>query len=394
MKSKVYYGEYTLQHWIDLMLSEDIVMPVYQRSFVWDEDMVKRMIANIKKGYFVPPVIIGQYHPEDGSPANYILDGQQRLTSLLLAQLGVYPDRAQFISQLKVMMDENDDPIEDDSYTAICDWTYRKMTEGRKSLEDIKSLLKSKKELYKEIDYGVGGNFFKEHFLGFCYLLPKATDMSQQQKYFSTLFRSINAQGVSLLAQESREALYFLDANKASFFKPEFIDTINIKSNKRVTHIDFARFLALLSNYKKEGNYNKVAVGLKKNFEPYYEEYIQSVVDDEDSIKFGKFSTIFPPEELSVRTETLKNCIEELKLKEKTYNSIILLDMDFMGLIYYVLFEGKNIDFTKKDELKKQLGMKTAKFKKDSGHAKNPSGMVHLRSRMKESLNVYHKFIV
>ena len=369
-------------------------MPVYQRSFVWDEDMVKRMIANIKKGYFVPPVIIGQYHPEDGSPANYILDGQQRLTSLLLAQLGVYPDRAQFISQLKVMMDENDDPIEDDSYTAICDWTYRKMTEGRKSLEDIKSLLKSKKELYKEIDYGVGGNFFKEHFLGFCYLLPKATDMSQQQKYFSTLFRSINAQGVSLLAQESREALYFLDANKASFFKPEFIDTINIKSNKRVTHIDFARFLALLSNYKKEGNYNKVAVGLKKNFEPYYEEYIQSVVDDEDSIKFGKFSTIFPPEELSVRTETLKNCIEELKLKEKTYNSIILLDMDFMGLIYYVLFEGKNIDFTKKDELKKQLGMKTAKFKKDSGHAKNPSGMVHLRSRMKESLNVYHKFIV
>ena len=54
MKNKVYYGEYCLQHWINLMLSGDIVMPKYQRSFVWDEERTKKMILNLKKKYFVP----------------------------------------------------------------------------------------------------------------------------------------------------------------------------------------------------------------------------------------------------------------------------------------------------------------------------------------------------
>lgn len=30
MKNKVYYGEYTLKHWIRLILREEIVMPEYQ----------------------------------------------------------------------------------------------------------------------------------------------------------------------------------------------------------------------------------------------------------------------------------------------------------------------------------------------------------------------------
>lgn len=37
MKNKVYYGEYTLKHWIRLMLKEEIVLPEYQRHFVWSE---------------------------------------------------------------------------------------------------------------------------------------------------------------------------------------------------------------------------------------------------------------------------------------------------------------------------------------------------------------------
>lgn len=37
MKNKVYYGEYTLKHWIRLMLREEIVLPEYQRHFVWSE---------------------------------------------------------------------------------------------------------------------------------------------------------------------------------------------------------------------------------------------------------------------------------------------------------------------------------------------------------------------
>lgn len=46
MKHKVFYGEYSLQHWINLMIKGDIEMPQYQRSFIWDEDMTKNMILN------------------------------------------------------------------------------------------------------------------------------------------------------------------------------------------------------------------------------------------------------------------------------------------------------------------------------------------------------------
>lgn len=34
MENKVYYGEYSLKHWIDLILKQDIELPLYQRYFV------------------------------------------------------------------------------------------------------------------------------------------------------------------------------------------------------------------------------------------------------------------------------------------------------------------------------------------------------------------------
>lgn len=392
MKHKVFYGEYSLQHWIDLMIKGDIEMPEYQRSFVWDEEMTTNMILNLKRNFFVPPVIIGQFQT-DIEKKNLILDGQQRLTSLLLAKLGVFPDKAKFASTLKKLMDENDDPVEnDDNYTAICDWTYAKLTLGKKNFDEIKDSID--KALYKEVDYKVGGDFFTSNYLGFCYLVPSTTAETPQQKYYSTLFRSINAQGVALIPQESRESLYFLDASKAGFFKPSFIETINIKGGKGITHIDYARYLALIANYKKEGAFNKIAVGCKKDFEPFYEDFIQAVVDEADSPKFGHYPSIFHDGLLEIRLESLKHHIEELKLSEKTYSSIIYLDVDFFGLIYYVLFEGREVDFTKKVQLQTQLGLKAKKFKEDRKHSKSPASVTYLRERVRESVLTYKKYLL
>ena len=36
-QNRVYYGEYSLKHWIDLILSKNLVLPDYQRYFVWNE---------------------------------------------------------------------------------------------------------------------------------------------------------------------------------------------------------------------------------------------------------------------------------------------------------------------------------------------------------------------
>lgn len=391
MKNKVYYGEYTLQHWIDLMLNGNIVMPKYQRSFVWDEERAKKMILSLKKKYFVPPVIIGRYNTAAGEQ-NLILDGQQRLTSLLLSQLGVFPDKSKFTSSLKHIMDENDDTA-DSAGKGICDWRYDVLlAEGKKKIDDIKAGLDMTK--YNTVNYEVGGSFYTDNFLGFCYLVPSTTDEQPQKNFFSALFRNINTQGVGLISQESRASLYFLDETKEGFFMPKYADDIKIKSSKGVIHMDYVRYLAFLSNYKIVGGVAaNVAINRDKNFEQYYEEYIEAVIGDVDSPVFGKFSEIFPADQLEARMNQLEQHIKDLEYDKKTYPSIIDLDVDFFGLIYYVLYEGKELDLTNKVQMQGKLQRKTKRFRDDKKHAKTPAGITHIRSRIKDSISIYKDYL-
>lgn len=62
MKNKVYYGEYSLKYWIELILKQNIILPEYQRTFVWNKDDVISLIESIKNEYFIPSVTIGSYN--------------------------------------------------------------------------------------------------------------------------------------------------------------------------------------------------------------------------------------------------------------------------------------------------------------------------------------------
>lgn len=48
MMNKVYYGEYTLEHWIKLMLTRNIELPNYQRHFVWRERTLSDCCSRLK----------------------------------------------------------------------------------------------------------------------------------------------------------------------------------------------------------------------------------------------------------------------------------------------------------------------------------------------------------
>ena len=61
MDNKVYYGEYSLKHWIDLIFKKNLILPEYQRYFVWNEDDLEKLIDTLKGKLFVPPVTIGAY---------------------------------------------------------------------------------------------------------------------------------------------------------------------------------------------------------------------------------------------------------------------------------------------------------------------------------------------
>src|SRR5690606_24442432 len=267
MDNRVYYGQYSLKHWIDLILKRNIMLPDYQRYFVWNENKVKTLIQTFKKKQFVPPITIGAFKINDGNNQNLILDGQQRLTSILLAYLGLYPDPTTFkttTEKLK-LADENDNGVNDDdddnTLDNILEWDFKVLTDkGRKKQDILDKIIEGN---YKEIDFAINEEFLNNTFLGFSYLVPQTEDEQEQQKYYSSVFRNINIKGETLLPQESRASLYFLNKGLVQFFDPDFSKHLSIKSFSGETKADFVRFLALLSQYAKDGNGNRVARGYK-----------------------------------------------------------------------------------------------------------------------------------
>lgn len=391
MNNKVYYGEYSLKHWINLVLKQNIILPEYQRYFVWNENKVKTLIETFKNKEFVPPVTIGAYK-NNGNNINLILDGQQRITSILLAYLGLFPDKKAYKSVIEKFVNDNDN--EDKEYLEeldnILEWNLNQLTEKGNNKETIYQ--KIIPDNYKNIDFNVDDNFLETNFLGFSYLVPHSENDKEQQKYYSSVFRNINIQGEPLLPEESRASLYFLDQDLKDFFSPFFTKKIVVKLLNNPTRIDFVRYLSLLSQFNCTQDISKVARGYKPKMEKFYEEYIYSAISNEQSDTYGKFVDIFLNKQFNIELSSLENTLKELDLF-KEYPSVIDLDLYLFGLIYQIVFQKNKINISNKDRLIEDLEAKIREFKQDSLHAKSPNNLSYLRSRISYSLAIYEKYI-
>ncbi len=393
MENRIYYGEYTLKHWIDLILKKNIILPDYQRHFVWNKKQVETLIESLKLKQFVPPITIGAFKNSEANQ-NLIIDGQQRLTSIFLAYLSLFPDASTFKDTIKRLADENDGvDIEDDElaqFDNVIQWTFKLLIEKGSTKEQILNNIKEGN--YKQVDFNVDDNFFKKTFLGFSYLVPDTQNESNQQKYYSSVFRNINIQGEALLPQESRASLYYLDNDLAKFFEPDFVSEISIKNTSNESKIDFVRYLSLLSQYRIEERPNDVAKRYGRAMEKYYEEYIYSVVGEVESNTFFDFNTIFPNREFNSYYAKIRESIESLELN-RTFHSIIDLDMYLFGLIYVIVFKKRNIDFSKKDELKEKITRKIEILKGTENHKSSPAALKYLRARIHSSILIYKRYL-
>lgn len=386
-KNRVYYGEYSLKHWIDLMTSKNIVLPVYQRHFAWDEEKIYELFKTFKNDYFVPPVIISAHKKEDNSFENLILDGQQRLTSLLLAYLGIVPNTDKIKKATIHLADENDDDDEEeDDSTVVIKWRYDELLEN--SAKDIDSIKKSiDNSIYDALDKSKLGfdnedkllKFFEEHYLGFSYLVPSSSDEKFQQKFFSTTFRNINLQGVDLLTQESREALYFLDANLYEILDPEFCAKITKGKGK----LDFVRYLSMCSQYYEEQTNINIAKGYGRGtlIEKYYEDFIYRIEEDSDNNLY-KF---FHRSDLKDKISKLEKAANDLKLFGRM-NSIIDMDGYFFGLTYCIVFMGQDLNSEGLEKFKERIAREIENWKKDEKHRKKPATLKYLRERIVASI--------
>ena len=387
--NKVYYGEYTLKHWIDLILTGNIILPKYQRFFVWDKDKSKALIKALSEKQFVPPITIGSYS-EDGKKQNLILDGQQRLTSILLAYLNLFPQKNQTKDNGKEIYfaSENDDKYDDE--TDFINWDFNQLLDmiAEKKLRDKSEIYNAARVVgYESMDISVDINVFDKCYLGFSFIVPGTDDSKEQQKFYSKVFRSINIEGKTLLPLESREALYYLNKDLVGLFSPDFSKRIYINDGK----MDFVRCLSMLSQYSKSG-LDKIARGYTKTMEIYYEKFIYAVVDEKETKDFIKLSDKIADLKYESRMDKLDTIISGMKLI-KNFESIIDLDLYMFGIVYYTIFEDMSISDDKFGDLDLKIKEAISEIKKDSLHVKNPSALKHLKLRIEKSIEICKGFV-
>lgn len=368
--NRIYYGEYSLAYWIQMIIKGNIVLPEYQRTFVWNKDDYTNLIDSFKEKQFIPPVTIGAYKTTNGQD-NLIIDGQQRLTSVFLAYIERFPKKEAGTGNIENLVNENDDDSDDDEQENMIEWTFKDLLAKGNNKGEI--IAKCPQEKYEILDH-LDDDFFNKIFLGFAYIVPSTSTEEEQQKFFSTLFRNINIRGKSLYVLESRASLYFLNHQLKEWFNPEFCKEISssIVDKSRKSSMDFVRYVALLSQYKKKGSERGIGYGYASKMENYYETYIYSVVGNKDSIIFGKFSDIFTDKNYKPYLDEIDRLITELNYRRR-FQSIIDLDLYFFGLIYFTVFEKRVLDTSRKDALEEELKNAINDIKGNGLHTKSPA---------------------
>lgn len=389
--NKVYYGEYTLKHWIDLILTENIVLPEYQRYFVWNKKQSQALVEALLDNQFVPPVTIGSY-ADNGKKMNLILDGQQRLTSLLLVYYGVFPQKDRYSVKTQDVKTANENDDKEDEEIDFINWDFNQLLKliKNKELREQDEIREALITAGYEDMFSIGNTErFDNSYLGFSFIVPASEDSNEQQRFYSKVFRSINIEGKKLLPLESREALYYLNRDYRPLFSPDFAKQITVNEGK----MDFVRYLAILSQYCKNGGADRIAYRYARNMESYYEKFIYSVVGREETEEFIKLSDkIGDLDQCNKRMQDLALSITEMKL-EKSFDSIIELDLYMFGLIYFTIFCGKSVKVEAFKDLESKIQRKKLEFKGNSLHTKSPSALKYLRIRVGDSILIYQEYI-
>lgn len=388
MKNRVHYGEFTLDYWLEQLISGGIVLPEYQRSFVWTKEQIINLIKSIGKDEFIPPVTIGKLNDK-----NIIIDGQQRLTSIALAYLNILPSERKYKKTVKVEVDNEDDELEEEHYFK---WTINTLKELGPNINEVKNALADNENYETLGTHWVNDEFLKKHYLGFSYIIPHSdTTEDNQHRFFSTIFRNVNIGGTNLLKTESRKSLYYLNKAYVPLFSPEFAKSVFVKQFGADSQpIDFLRLLALVFDYSKSNDASKVMKNYKTKSEIYYEIFISDVVNpDSASGIFKKITDVIPTIDIDARMNALKEEWEKLSMPHEL-SSIIDVDMYMLGLIYWVLVKQKKLDNTKIENLKIRLNDKIKRLKKDSSHTKSPASLKYLRKRITASIDAYKNSIM
>ncbi len=405
-----------MRHWLRLMLSGNIVLPDYQRSFVWREKDMRRLVKSLVDKQFVQPITLALFDAKDGcATANLIIDGQQRLTTVLLTYIGYLPDLDEFEADEGIA--SGDDSSEDDSSVVGAKvpvkWTFQRLF-SKDQMENTREKIQErmiKDGRYLEFkNLNLPKDFFDKTFLGFSYIIPESNDKEEIQNSYTQLFRNINYFGARLSVMESRRSLYYMKSQYQKYFEGQLEDETDILCGIKLvekltpTKIDFVRYLSTLSQYLILGTSDKVLrwYSAYSTRESYYGDYVSSIVgvdqeSNENKFDGFDFATVFPGDCWKQRFVILRDAINGLKTnfdlnKDNAFTSWIDADYWLFGLIYHLVFKGKIL----KDDISGlvvDINKKIRLKRKDDNYAKSPNRLGNLRERMQESVKIVGKYV-
>ena len=136
------------------------------------------------------------------------------------------------------------------------------------------------------------------------------------------------------MPQESRKSLYFLKDTLVDFFEPKFSNLVFVNDSK----MDFVRYIAILSHYRKVGRITKVGYGYARRMENLYEKFIYAVANDENQNLFEQLPKEIIEGDYKIILDEIESTIEQL-FPERRFKSIIDLDVNFFGLFEYMIFQ-------------------------------------------------------
>lgn len=200
----------TIRRLINRVSSGDIRIPAFQRDYVWEADQVAFLLDSIYKGFPIGTVILwktdnrlktekrlGSYilpEPQKDYPVNYVLDGQQRITSLFsVFQTDLKPIDSDFVDVYFDMAAKED--IQESLFVCLGE---AEMDKERHF--SVKTLFDP--EAYREATLQLSGekltkvvslqDRFKE------YLIPNETFESGDRNKVAIVFERINRAGTPL----------------------------------------------------------------------------------------------------------------------------------------------------------------------------------------------------
>ena len=427
-----YYGEYSLEYWIKLLLKGDIVLPDFQRPYVWDEKDIMSYLDSIQKKQFIPPVIIGKFidKNEDGTKieSNIILDGQQRLCSLIFAYYQIFPDSNNFKEIRNVKSfgneDENDGAIDEsknsenkeNNATSILSYIQKKFYDVNynntySSIEKFSDIIKND-DNFKKISDGfipIKKNikeYFEGNYIPFIYIKPshEKSDIDsilQEKNYYSNLFYNINKKGIELNNQECRNAMVWLSNKKWKDFFNEFKFLIYIRG-KEINPVDFSYYLSILSfiEYKSNGKVENIKNIINNLFGNRYikeekEDFILKFLNainehnNKKSESFGAPNDLLDKVLLTNDGKFLK--LVKLYIDKKSYESVADFEIEFIGLMYWVLFKGKEIELSLyENKIKEKIKTIEGNTQQENDkYRRNVNKPNNLRERIVESINIF-----